>query len=397
MQRKPAAVTLCAPPRRPHDHPRDQLAQRHAVLGRHRRARRRGGDDVLPGRARLVVRGHRPGVAATTRSAAPSAGRRRRSARWRCSTSPSAWTVYLASDDADRTAKLIVENGGSLLVEPTDIGDNGRMCVARRHLAAACSGSGRPSRRSGWRSPTSPGSLVWTDARLTDPVAGKEFYAAVFGYRYQPVPGAPDDYATFLVDGPGGRRHGRDARRGRRRPAHWLAYFSVDDVDATVADALRPGAALPSPRRTRRSAAPPCSPTRSAPPSACTDLLTRVSAGDRGRARRRIAGDGSSARSPPAGSRTSRTAGPSSCRPATRPRPGGSPARSRPAPPAAAAGRRPRRAEHRPSDRSARSGSAAATRRTSGRSRWRSARAARRTRARAAGQEVSGRNSCASR
>ena len=47
---------------------------------------------------------------------------------------PSVWTVYLASDDADLTAKRIVENGGTLLVEPTDIGDNGRMCVALGHL-----------------------------------------------------------------------------------------------------------------------------------------------------------------------------------------------------------------------------------------------------------------------
>jgi uncharacterized glyoxalase superfamily protein PhnB len=31
-----------------------------------------------------------------------------------------AWTVYLASDDADGTAKLISENGGTVLAEPFD-------------------------------------------------------------------------------------------------------------------------------------------------------------------------------------------------------------------------------------------------------------------------------------
>ena len=36
-----------------------------------------------------------------------------------------------------------------------------------------------------------PGALTWTDARLTDPVAARDFYAAVFGYQYQALPGAP--------------------------------------------------------------------------------------------------------------------------------------------------------------------------------------------------------------
>ena len=34
---------------------------------------------------------------------------------------PSFWTVYLATEDADGTAKLIAEHGGSLLFEPMDV------------------------------------------------------------------------------------------------------------------------------------------------------------------------------------------------------------------------------------------------------------------------------------
>ena len=36
-----------------------------------------------------------------------------------------------------------------------------------------------------------PGALVRTDAHLPDPDRGRAFYAGVFGYEYQPVPGAP--------------------------------------------------------------------------------------------------------------------------------------------------------------------------------------------------------------
>jgi uncharacterized protein len=43
---------------------------------------------------------------------------------------PTVWTVYLASDDVDATAKLVTENGGTLLFDPMDIPGSGRMCVA---------------------------------------------------------------------------------------------------------------------------------------------------------------------------------------------------------------------------------------------------------------------------
>ena len=45
-----------------------------------------------------------------------------------------------------------------------------------------------------------PGGLTWTDARLTDPETARSFYTAVFGYHYQPMPGAPDHYMTFHLE-----------------------------------------------------------------------------------------------------------------------------------------------------------------------------------------------------
>jgi uncharacterized protein len=152
---------------------------------------------------------------------------------------PSSWTVYLASDDAEATAALIVKHGGSLLVEPTDIADNGRMCVAL-DTSGGLFGVWEAVETIGMEIANEPGSLVWTDARLTDPGAGREFYAAVFDYRYQPVPGAPDEYGTFLVDGRiAGGMGGMLGADGA--PAHWLAYFAVDDVDAAATDALAVG------------------------------------------------------------------------------------------------------------------------------------------------------------
>lgn len=152
---------------------------------------------------------------------------------------PPAWTLYLASDDTDATAKLVTEHGGTLMVDPMDIPGNGRMCVALDPTGAAF-GIWQSLGMIGAEVVNEPGGLVWEDARLSDPEAGRAFYAAVFGYGYQRVEGAPDDYTTFHAGGDplGGIGGPMGAPEGT--PSHWLAYFSVADVGAAL-DAARAG------------------------------------------------------------------------------------------------------------------------------------------------------------
>lgn len=155
---------------------------------------------------------------------------------------PSAWTVYLASDDADATAKLVADNGGTVLVEPFDIPGNGRMLVALDPGGAAF-GVWQAAGQIGLEIYNEPGSLVWTDTRLTDPAEDKRFYTAVFGHTFHPIPGTPGDYETFKVDGEiAGGMGGMMGPAGF--PAHWLPYFSVPDVDAAVHTAEHGGGAM---------------------------------------------------------------------------------------------------------------------------------------------------------
>ena len=67
------------------------------------------------------------------------------------------------------------------------------------------------------------GGLAWEDARLTDPEAGKRFYTDVFGYTYQPVPGAPDDYGTFHLGGDPLGGMGGMMGQPAGTPSHWVA------------------------------------------------------------------------------------------------------------------------------------------------------------------------------
>lgn len=153
---------------------------------------------------------------------------------------PTVWLVYLASDDVDASVKLISENGGSVLFGPQDIGDAGRIAVALDNTGGAF-GVWQGKQAVGIEHYNEPGGLVWEDCQLTDPEAGRRFYAAVFGYEYQSVPGAPAEYQGFLVKGnmAGGIGPLMGAPEGT--PSHWLAYFSVADADAAVAAARQGG------------------------------------------------------------------------------------------------------------------------------------------------------------
>jgi uncharacterized protein len=156
---------------------------------------------------------------------------------------PARWTVYLASDDADATARAITDNGGTLLAEPFDVPGSGRMCAAL-DPSGAMFGVWQAAGTIGAEIYNEPGGLAWTDARLTDPDAGRVFYAAVFGYRYRGLQGAPDDYTTVHLGEPplGGMGGMMGAPEGT--PAHWVAYFAVADADAAVAAATAGGGSV---------------------------------------------------------------------------------------------------------------------------------------------------------
>ena len=159
---------------------------------------------------------------------------------------PTAWTVYLASDDADSTAAAVTANGGTVLVAPFDIPGTGRMAVAM-DTAGAAFGIWQQAGMIGAEIYNEPGGLAWTDARLTDPDSARRFYSAVFGYRYESLAGAPEHYTLFyqqdaLLGGIGGMM---DPAAGL--PSHWLPYFSVADADAAAAAATQAGGALQSP------------------------------------------------------------------------------------------------------------------------------------------------------
>jgi len=158
---------------------------------------------------------------------------------------PSAWTTYLATDDADATAAAVPEHGGAVLLPPGDVGPLGRIAVAADPTGAVF-GLWQAGTHIGCGVVNAPGGLVWEDLRSPAPDIARAFYAGVFGYSTEGVDMAPEDYTTFSLPA-GEPLGGMGGMMGEDAPPHWLVYFGVRDADAAAAAAERSGGHVLSP------------------------------------------------------------------------------------------------------------------------------------------------------
>ena len=157
---------------------------------------------------------------------------------------PPHWNAYVAVENADAAAKKAASLGGTVIMEPFDVMEHGRMAVitdpqgatfcvwqAKKHIGVGVLGE--------------PTTLGWVQLNAADPKKAKAFYSALFGWKVQddPMPAemGGGEYTTWLkADGPAGGM--MQMPPGTQGPSHWLTYFAVTDVDATTAKAQSLGA-----------------------------------------------------------------------------------------------------------------------------------------------------------
>ena len=140
------------------------------------------------------------------------------------------WTVYLATDDAAATAAAIREAGGSVVVEPMEVGPLGTMVIATDPQGHGF-GLWQSGEHTGVRVFNEHGSLTWEEAAVEDLPAAQAFYSRVFGYRFDEIP-EMGGYATFAT---GERPLGGIGPVQPGLPTGWSVCFAVDSTDEAVA------------------------------------------------------------------------------------------------------------------------------------------------------------------
>jgi predicted enzyme related to lactoylglutathione lyase len=149
---------------------------------------------------------------------------------------PPAWAAYVTVDDVDAASSKAAELGGTVMAEPFDVMDAGRMAVLIDPTGAVfCV----------WPAGTSIGTelvnghglLTLTQLNTGDPDRATEFYSGLFGWRFERMEGGDVPYwGIYRGDQVNGGMMLMPPDQGA--PPHWLVYFGVDDIDAAL-DRLR--------------------------------------------------------------------------------------------------------------------------------------------------------------
>lgn len=157
---------------------------------------------------------------------------------------PSFWSSYVKVDDSDALVKKVTEAGGTVILEPMDVFDSGRMTMIQDPTGAFL-GLWQPQNHIGAQLVNTPGAMTWNELATRDSQKARDFLGHVFGWQFQKAEHM--DYYYILNRG---RMNGgimqMDASWGDI-PANWMVYFSVKDIDATAAKASSLGGKLMQP------------------------------------------------------------------------------------------------------------------------------------------------------
>jgi len=153
----------------------------------------------------------------------------------------SAWLSFLATTDVDATRKLVVSQGGKVLLEPRDVPKRGREAVfadPQGAVFAALSSTGGD----GPDELADVGDWIWTSLQTSDADSGAAFYQNLFGYDVYPLPADPGAMHLLLSSGDYLRASANSlpSTAAGVHP-HWLNYVRVTDAEQSVARAVSLG------------------------------------------------------------------------------------------------------------------------------------------------------------
>jgi predicted enzyme related to lactoylglutathione lyase len=155
---------------------------------------------------------------------------------------PPAWSTYVSVADAAATLAAVGAAGGQVIVEAMDVVGLGTMAVFIDPTGAAC-GIWQPGTFAGAELVNEDGAFGWNELGTRDPAAAKQFYGAVFGWASEDNDmGEMGTYTTWKVgEAMVGGMFDISGVVPDEVPAHWLTYFTVEDLDATMETAKAGG------------------------------------------------------------------------------------------------------------------------------------------------------------
>ncbi len=157
---------------------------------------------------------------------------------------PTAWSLYISTDDADALAKKVEAAGGKVLAPPFDVGDQGRMATFADPSGGVIS-AWQPGGMNSAMPVGEANTFGWAELSARGVDKAIPFYQKVFGWTQKTNDMGPDSppYTEFQLEGEsiaGAQEINKMVPA--EMPSYWLVYFTVADVDKSFKTATQAGA-----------------------------------------------------------------------------------------------------------------------------------------------------------
>lgn len=155
---------------------------------------------------------------------------------------PSHWNSYVNVEDVDSITAKAKELGATVLMEPLDVFENGRMSLIQDPTGAQL-GLWQPKEHKGAGLVNTPGAMTWNELATRDVAKAQDFFSKLFGWEIEKDPNM--DY--YYIKNNGRMNAGMipmNVEWGDMQP-HWMTYFSVADIDQSVEKVKGMGGSVP--------------------------------------------------------------------------------------------------------------------------------------------------------
>jgi uncharacterized protein len=152
---------------------------------------------------------------------------------------PAGWGLYFASSNLEADVERAVKLGATVLMAPMTIGEFGGSATCLDPTGAQFS-FWKGGLHVGSQVTEEPGSTTWQELYSPNAKQARDFYTALLHATADPMPGGLEYYTLM---------HGKKMLGGIMQidpswgnmPAQWVSYFTVANIDATVATVLKHG------------------------------------------------------------------------------------------------------------------------------------------------------------
>lgn len=156
------------------------------------------------------------------------------------------WDSYVTVENVDTVVEKAKALKGTVLQEPFDVFDSGRMGIIQDPTGAFLA-LWEPKKDIGTHFKNKPGSLCWNELATTDTDRAKSFFTQLFNWDSQTSEMINITYTIFMIDEKPVAGMYKISEEMGDVPSHWLPYFTVEDCGQSSRKAQELGATVSQP------------------------------------------------------------------------------------------------------------------------------------------------------